>query len=249
VVDTRVNIGHPALKGQRIETIELTPRGYPKPRGDHGTAVVSLIAGRADGPVPGLLPNARVIAANPYFWSDRSGDLAEAMDVVRALDALVLRQVPVINMSLAGPDNQVLEEALQRVNAKGVVTVAAVGNAGPRAKPLFPAAYDPIISVTAVSDELSVYRRAGQGEHVDFSAPGVSLVVASGGKGTARKSGTSLAAPFLAASAAVLKTKNQNAGSGDIEMLLAKAARDLGPPGKDPVYGWGLVQAANLCRP
>jgi subtilisin family serine protease len=83
---------------------------------------------------------------------------------------------------------------------------------------------------------------------VDFSAPGVALMVASGRMGTARKSGTSFAAPFLAASAALLKTQNGSGNGGDIERLLASGARDLGTPGKDPVYGWGLVQAANLCR-
>lgn len=90
-----------------------------------------------------------------------------------------------------------VEEVLRRANVAGIVAVAAVGNAGPRAAPQFPAAYEMTVSVTALSSELAVYRRAGQGAHVDFSAPGVAVEVAEGAKGTVRKSGTSFAVPYI----------------------------------------------------
>jgi subtilisin family serine protease len=248
VVDTRINLAHPALAGQNIETLDLKPPGYRQSGSDHGTAVISILVGNPQGPAPGLLPQASVVHADPYFRSSKGGDLAEIVDVVRAVDAVLERKVSVINMSMSGPANTVVEKVLERASASGIAIVAAVGNAGPRARPLYPAAYDVTVSVTAIGEGLSIYRRAGQGQHVDFAAPGVALDVAGGRRGTVRKTGTSFAAPFVTASLAAMKAGDATRSVQELVNELAQSARDLGKPGKDPVFGWGLVQAQGVCR-
>ena len=90
---------------------------------------------------------------------------------------------------------RVVESAL----LDGMTIVAAVGNAGPGAEPLYPAAYEGVVAVTAIDRQKRIYRQAVQGEHVDFAAPGVRLWTAASVSGGRFRSGTSYAAPFVTA--------------------------------------------------
>jgi subtilisin family serine protease len=131
---------------------------------------------------------------------------------------------------------------------RGVLMVAAVGNDGPQAEPRYPAAYAPVIAVTAVQPDAAVYRRAVQGEHVDLAAPGVDVWTARAGTSGGRaQSGTSFAAPFVTATAAMLMARNPGQSQLALTRELYRATRDLGLPGVDPVYGHGLLQAAAVC--
>ena len=76
----------------------------------HGTAVVSLLV----SPQFGMLPGAQLYVACVFYEDRRGGSLSEAQDLVRALDWLMERRVPVINMSLSGPPNEVLRAAIKR---------------------------------------------------------------------------------------------------------------------------------------
>ena len=105
---------------------------------EHGTAVVSLLV----SPQFGVLPDAQLYVACVFYEDRRGGSLSEAQDLVRALDWLMKRRVPVINMSLSGPPNEVLRVAIKRAVEAGHLIVAAVGNAGPASPPLYPAAYE-----------------------------------------------------------------------------------------------------------
>ncbi len=99
--------------------------------------------------------------------------------------ALREARVEIINLSLAGPDNPVLARAVADAHAADIPLVAAMGNAGPRAEPAYPAAYEGVVAVTAVDAGHAVYRRAGQGLHVDFAAPGVGIATAASISGCA----------------------------------------------------------------
>jgi subtilisin family serine protease len=130
---------------------------------------------------------------------------------------------------------------------RDIVVVAAAGNQGSRAKPLFPAAYPGVIAVTAVDQHKRVYRRAGQGAHIDLAAPGVRIWTAASVKGARPRTGTSFATPFVTAAAAVLRGKAPQLDHAGIHAVLARTALDLGPPGKDEIFGSGLLQAGGLC--
>ena len=88
------------------------------------------------------------------------------------------------------------------------MTVAAAGNNGPGAEPSYPAAYPGVIAVTAVDQNLNVYRRATQGAYVDLAAPGVNIWTASLKGSGALKTGTSDAVPFVSAATSLLLASN-----------------------------------------
>ena len=247
LVETTVNTKDVSLAGQSVEVLDLRPEGTARSGNAHGTAVAALVAGSRGSKAEGLLPQARVIAAVPYYRSSGGNDVAQAFDVVRAVDALLSKSPHVVNLSLAGPANAVIERVIKLTVAKGVPVVAAAGNAGSGSKPLYPAAYDDAVAVTAVSPTLRIYRRAPRGEHIDFAAPGVEVPVATGTGRVESRSGTSYAAPYVAAALGVMRLRSPDAPISALVAELARTARDLGEPGKDKVFGWGLLQADEIC--
>jgi subtilisin family serine protease len=254
MIDTAVDREHPALRGSRIESVTVR-REDARPSGSaHGTAVASVLVGAAEGAVPGLLPQARLIAVDAFHRGFLSGDRMDVFDLIRALDLLVRRDVRVVNLSFAGAPNLLLEDAVQRLHRRGTVLVAAVGNEGPAAPSLYPAAYPGVVAVTAVDRDLEVYYRASRGKHVDFSAPGVDVLAAAPARrgepgATQAHSGTSFATPFVTAAVALVLARAQARDADGARRVLASRARDLGAPGLDPVFGFGLVQAVGLCGP
>ncbi|MGL4238648.1 S8 family serine peptidase, partial [Tabrizicola sp.] len=113
--------------------------------------------------------------------------------------------------------------------------------------PAYPGAYPAVVAVTAVDRNGTVYRRAGQGAHVDLAAPGVEIWTAASVKGARPKTGTSFAAPFVSAAAAAQLAANPELTANEVIQRLTGSARDLGDAGFDEVYGYGLVQAAPSC--
>jgi len=151
-------------------------------------------------------------------------------------------KVPVINISLVGPDNAVLRRATQAMIARGHVLVAAVGNDGPAAPPLFPAAYPGVIGVTAVDRRARVLPEAGRGAQVDFAARGSQLRAAKAGGGWTIVRGTSFAAPLVARRAALQWQTLRAGNAGAIANALAQQARDAGPRGRDDTFGLGILE-------
>lgn len=248
MVDTGVNRDHAALADVAIETFPVIADGRQPGGAVHGTAVAILMAGRADTRTPGLLSGARIVAAEAFHKDASGNDAADTFDVVRALDEMITRDIGVVNLSFTGPDNAVLKTIVDAALAKDMILVAAAGNAGPNADPLFPAAYEGVVAVTAVDSRSRVYRRANAGDHVDFAAPGVQLWTAASVSGGRYRSGTSYAAPFVSAALAAARASSPEAPSDDIVEALAQGVVDLGDPGRDATFGWGLVQAPDICN-
>lgn len=189
--------------------------------GAHGTQVAQLIAQAA--------PGARIYAADIYGGSPTGGGSSA---LTRALAWLAAEQTPVINISLVGPRNAIVEASVARLVSRGFVVVAAVGNDGPAAAPLFPAAYPGVIGVTGVDARERVLMEAGRGAHVDVSALGIV---------SPRVRGTSYAAPLISGViASRFATLNASNAERALQTLQSQA-RDLGARGRDDVYGYGLV--------
>ncbi len=242
LVDTALDLSHPALAGQAIVTRDFLSAGERPAGAEHGTAVAALLVGSGRATeFGGLLPAARLHAAAVFRQRGRRQVDTTAERVVHALDWLAREGVAVINLSLGGPRNLVVEVAVERLLARGIALVAAAGNGGPRAAPVYPAAQEGVIAVTAVDARLRPWRRASRGDYIDFAAPGVDLWVARPGGGGKYVSGSSFATPF--ASAALALAKPPAPGLRQRLAALRATARDLGEPGRDPVFGWGLVQA------
>jgi subtilisin family serine protease len=188
----------------------------------------------------GVQPNAELYAADVYCGRP-TGGAADAL--IAALGWLVQEQVPVINISLVGPRNAALEAVIGSLIRSGYVIVAAVGNDGPAAPPLYPASYPGVVGVTGVDAHRHVLIEAARGPQVMFAAPGADVAAASMDHGYTSVRGTSFAAPFVAALlAAGIVAPNSAAAAAAIEAL-TKTAVDLGSPGRDLTYGFGLVGA------
>jgi len=238
LIDTAVAAGHPALREARVRYRDFTPPGHPQPS-VHGTSVLSILVGEAPD-YRGLVPGAEVFAGAVFFNNGPDGrEIATTSSLVRALDWMSVNHVPVVNMSLAGPQNAVLATAIDRAFDTGTVVVAAVGNRGPAARPLFPAAYEHVIAVTAVNGSRRVYRLANRGSHVDFAAPGVNVLHADREAGYRSSSGTSLAAPFV--TAVIATSCAQVRPIEACLQALQRNAEDIGEAGFDPVFGYGLI--------
>ena len=125
-----------------------------------------------------------------------------------------------------------------------MIIVAAVGNDGPSAKPLYPAAFEPVVAVTAVDRRNNVYRWANQGPQVDFAAWGVEAPVALPKGGYGQETGTSFAAPVVAAAIAQQVARTGSSASAAVQALISRA-EDLGAKGRDNTYGYGLVKPAS----
>jgi subtilisin family serine protease len=235
------------LPAGRIETIRLGKGDLPESARQHGTAVAALLVGSAESRTPGLLPGGELVAVDA-FQRNGNDDRSAVYDLVRAIDLLAGKGVLVINMSLTGPANLLLERTVEMATQREIVLVAAAGNGGPRAAPLYPGAYGEVIAVTAIDRRKNAYRRAGAGDHIDIAAPGVQVWTAASVKGASSKTGTSFAAPFVTAAAAMIKAANPQLKADEVEALLRQGAEDLGKPGKDPVFGWGLLNARTICQ-
>ncbi len=247
VIDTGINPDHPTFAASRLEHHKLSPGELDPSRAVHGTAVTALLIGDPQSRSPGLLPGARVVAVDA-FHSEGGDERADVFTLVAAMDLLADEGIRVMNMSLAGPPNTVLEQAVKSLIARDFILIAATGNAGPSADPAYPAAYPDVVAVTAVDRNGDVYRRAGRGEHVDLAAPGVEIWTAASVKGARPKTGTSFAAPFVSAAAAALLAADPQMSAKDLIARLTSSAKDLGDPGFDEVYGHGLVQAGPSCK-
>lgn len=210
--------------------------GTPIPAA-HGTAVASLMIGRA-ARFHGAAPGSELYAADVYCGLTTGGAVDAVAD---ALAWLAHEHVPVVNISLVGPPNAMLENVVRRVIARGHVVVAAVGNDGPAAPPLYPASYPDVVGVTAVDARQRALLEACRGKQVKFAAPGADMSAANPLQSYAMVRGTSFAAPIVAGLLAeTLQEPDREAAERAVADLAAHAL-DLGAPGPDPVYGFGLV--------
>lgn len=235
LVDGGIDLGHPDFRGVAIEQKGFA-KGAPR-AGAHGTATAALIAARGYGAAG---PGARLLAADVYGVGPTGGS---ASAIVGALSWMSAAKVPVVNVSLVGPDNGALRAAVRALVGQGVLVVAAVGNDGPAAPPLYPASYPGVIAVTGVDRKGRALPEAGANPQVAFAALGAEVRAAAPGGRTASLRGTSFAAPVVAGRLARLASRPDPASARAAVAGLARSARDLGAPGPDKVFGAGQVDA------
>ena len=226
LLDTGVDARHAAFKGVRIEQRAFAGAARSSA---HGTATAALLGAGKGG---------QILVADVY-GDGKTGGSASA--IVAALGWMAAQRAPVVNISLVGPPNAALAAAVRALSARGCLLVAAVGNDGPAAPPLYPASYPGVIAVTGVDARRRPLPEAGKALHVDFAAPGAGLRSAKPGGGAASVRGTSFASPIVAGHLARLLPAPDPAGSTRAVERLAASAQDLGAPGRDAVFGRGFV--------
>ena len=196
---------------------------------EHGSAVASIAVSRG----------VRVHVADVFGHSADGQLAASAERIAAAIDWMIAHRVAVVNISIEGPNNGALAEMVRRAAERGHIIVAAAGNGGPAARPSFPAAFEGVTAVTAIDESGRPYIRANRGPYIDFAAPGVDVSVEGG---AARVSGTSFAAPVIAAEAAAHLHAPSLTESARVLTNLRARAEDLGEPGHDNIFGWGALR-------
>jgi type VII secretion-associated serine protease mycosin len=255
VMDSGVDTVHPQLQGKVVGNIDMLHGvATPEDCNGHGTGVAGLIAGsvKSNSPFRGIAPGAQILSARVSEQAQGNEDTtppASITDMAATVDWAVENGAKVINMSFAYTKGEAglgpFKEAVARAISRGVVVVAAAGNLKDKGNPTpYPAAWPGVIGVAAIGpDGFQKLAESQVGTYVDIAAPGVAIVAPHPGSGFAQESGTSFAAPMVAATAALIfdRFKDQNiTGEQVVRRLLATA--DPAPGGrKSTSYGVGIV--------
>ncbi|MBN9582350.1 MAG: S8 family serine peptidase [Afipia sp.] len=238
VIDSGIDRSHPDLAGSIAATFD--PLNSNEAPHAHGTGIAGIIV--AHGRLMGAAPSARLLAIRA-FGAQRNGAESTSFTVLRSLDYAVTGNAQVINMSFAGPQDAAIGRGLAAAAAKGIVLVAAAGNAGPKSAPLYPAADRNVIAVTATDASDRLFAQSNRGGYVAVSAPGVDILAPAPGGKYQVSSGTSMAAAYVSGVAALMIARDPGISPADLRATLAATARDLGPKGRDDEFGAGQVDA------
>ena len=207
----------------------------------HGTAIAGLIA--AHGKLLGAAPDAKILAVRAF---DPAGNSAGAegttFAILKGLDWAAAQGARVINMSFAGPNDPAIHRALEAATKKGIVLIAAAGNAGAKSPPLFPAADVNVIAVTATDADDKLFEQSNRGSHIAIAAPGAQLLVATP-DGYEMSSGTSFSAAEVSGIVALMLERRGDLSPAQVRGILLSTAKDLGPKGRDALFGAGLADA------
>lgn len=247
VVDTGVDASHEFFANGRISEHSYSfasdsLSGHDLTDGTgHGTHVAGIVAD--------CTPDSVQLLILRIF--NRSGRSSATL-MAAAIHYAVLQRASVINIS-AGWDNGtanvfvrgILDPAISAAHEAGIPVVTAAGNKRMNVASTYPACHSQTIAVASLDKEGQFdYRNSNYGSGIDFAAPGVSVVSAAVGGGTCAKTGTSMAAPHVAAAAAYVKLFHPDYSVGQLYDELKACAVDLGENGKDERYGWGCVNLA-----
>ncbi|OGF66564.1 hypothetical protein A3H04_00580 [Candidatus Giovannonibacteria bacterium RIFCSPLOWO2_12_FULL_43_11c] len=241
IIDTGISLSHPDL-ALNIKGSYNAINGRKSANDDngHGSHVAGIIAAlnNTTGSV-GVAPKADIYAIK-VLNAAGSGYIS---DIIEGIDWAISKNIKVINMSLGcACDVQSMHAAVIRAKNAGIIVVAAAGNSATDPV-IYPAAYPEAIAVSATdsSDQLASW--SARGPEVDLSAPGVSIYSTYKGTGYATLSGTSMASPHVAGSAALVLFKNPSWTPDQVIAALESTATDLGIGGFDNLFGFGLVNA------
>jgi subtilisin family serine protease len=237
VIDSLVDVAHPDLAGSIAAQFDAVA-ATDKPD-EHGTGMTGAIA--AHRRLLGVAPRARILAIHAFSPDPQHPQQATTQNIVAGIDWAIAKGARIINMSFAGPYDPLLQLALKKARDKGVVLIAAAGNMGPQSPPLYPAADENVIAVTAVDESDKLMPQANQGAHVALAAPGVNVLEAAPRGSYNFTTGTSVAAAHVSGVAALILERNPSIDPAALEEVLFSTARDLGAPGRDPMFGYGLV--------
>jgi hypothetical protein len=236
VIDSAIDTTHPELNGMVVKTYDALGE---KPHA-HGTAVAGAIV--ANAKLMGVAPQARILGVTAFGVTENSAE-GTTYNIVKGMDWAVAQGARVINMSFAGPHDPELERRISDARKRGIILIAAAGNAGPKSKPLYPAADRNVIAVTATDADDKLFAEANRGGHIAVAAPGVDILLPAPEAGYQVISGTSFAAAEVSGIVALMLERKPGLGHDGVRKALTATAQDLGPKGFDPGFGAGLVDA------
>lgn len=236
IIDSQIDTRHPDLAGTFAGEYDLI--GKPETPHPHGTAMAGAIA--AHNRLIGVAPKVRLLNVRA-FTGGQENARGTTFNILKGLDWAASRRARIVNMSFAGPYDPMLRVMLTSARARGMVLIAAVGNAGPRSPPLYPAADRNVIGVTATDAEDKLLPTANRGTQVTLAAPGVDILADAPDGAYQVTSGTSIAAAHVSGVAALMLARDPKLTPAEVRAALIRAARKV--PGRRREVGAGVIDA------
>nr|WP_235976789.1 S8 family serine peptidase [Bradyrhizobium archetypum] len=238
VIDSGVDAKHPELANSVADTFDaLVSKEGPH---THGTGIAGAIVAHAK--LMGSAPEARLIAIRAFGASSKGAESTSYV-ILRGLDYAAEHGAQIINMSFAGPKDPLIERGIAATAARGILMVAAAGNAGAKSQPLYPAANPNVIAVSGTDAQEKLFAASNRGNHIAVAAPGADIFLPAPDDKYQITSGTSFSAAYVSGVAALMLERNPALKPGDVRTILTKTARDLGTPGRDDQFGAGEADA------
>ena len=238
VIDSGVDVKHPELANSVADSFDAL--GSSEGPHVHGTGIAGAIVAHAK--LMGSAPEARLLAIRA-FGAGSKGAESTSYVILRGLDYATVHGAQIINMSFAGPKDPLIERGIAAMAARGILMVAAAGNAGAKSPPLYPAANPNVIAVSGTDAQDKLFAASNRGNHIAISAPGADIFLPAPDEKYQITSGTSFSAAYVSGVAALLLERNPALKPGDVRAILTKTARDLGAPGRDDQFGAGEADA------
>jgi thermitase len=250
VVDTGVDLNHPDLKDHLVAGTNIVDqKAQPNDDVGHGTHVAGVISAVVNNNlgVAGMTWYNKVMPVKVLDKTGAGNTYSVSQGIIWATD----HGAKVINMSLGNyADSSFLHDAITYAFNHDVVLIAASGNDNTE-QPGYPAAYPEVFAVAASDSNNKKAPFSNYGDYIDVTAPGVSIASTYPNNQYAALSGTSMASPHVTALAALIRSTNPSLKNTEVYEIMRKSARDLGSPGKDKYFGYGLidvVQAVNAAN-
>jgi Subtilase family len=238
VIDSGIDVKHPELAGAIADAFDaLGSKEGPHP---HGTGVAGAIVAHAR--LMGSAPAAKILAIRA-FGASATGAESTSFVILRGLDYAAAHRAQIVNMSFAGPKDALIERGIAAAAARGMVLVAAAGNAGAKSPPLYPAANGNVMAVSATDAQDKIFAASNRGGYIAVAAPGVDIFLPAPDGKYQMTSGTSFSAAYISGVAALLLERNPAMKPDELRAILMKTARDLGAPGRDDLFGAGEADA------
>jgi hypothetical protein len=238
VIDSGIDVKHPELANAIADNFDAL--GSKEGPHVHGTGIAGAIVSHAR--LMGSAPAARILAIRAFGAAPKGAESTSYV-ILKGLDYAAAHGAQIVNMSFAGPKDTLIERGIAATVAKGIVMVAAVGNAGPKSPPLYPAANTNVIAVTATDAQDRLFAASNRGRHIAISAPGVDIFLPAPDEKYQMTSGTSFSAAYVSGVAALMLERNPALKPDEVRAILMKTARDLGAPGRDDLFGAGEADA------
>ena len=238
IIDSKVDASHPDLAGAITASFDAAADNEPPHL--HGTGMAGAIAAHRN--MLGTAPGMELLTVRAFSSQAGSAE-GTTFNILKGLDWAASQGARVVNMSFAGPPDPRLRDALAKANQKGMVLIAAAGNAGPNSPPLFPAADPGVIAVTATDANDRLFEGANRGNYIAVAAPGVDILAPAPDGAYQFTTGTSVAAAEVSGVAALLLERNPALTPAEVRKILMDTAKHLGPTRRDRNFGAGLINA------
>jgi subtilase family protein len=238
VIDSGIDAKHPELANSIADSFDAL--GSSEGSHVHGTGIAGAIVAHAR--LMGSAPEARLLAIRA-FGAGSKGAQSTSYVILRGLDYAAEHGAQIINMSFAGPKDPLIERGIAATASRGILMVAAAGNAGAKSPPLYPAANPNVIAVGGTDAQEKLFAASNRGNHIALAAPGADIFLPAPDEKYQITSGTSFSAAYVSGVAALMLERNPALKPNDVRAILTRTARDLGVAGRDDQFGAGKADA------